>query len=66
MDPNAAIARLWDAINETDLLTARDTLNDLEDWISIGGFVPEAFYEAFDAYLALEQELAEFIDYADA
>lgn len=61
MDPDATLANVRQMIFETDLLTARLHLEDLLNWINIGGYVPAGFYEVLDEFNTLERELSKVI-----
>lgn len=58
MDPIAALAAARQAIQDTDITTARDHLTDITNWINIGGFVPDGYYTVLDEYSDLERELS--------
>ena len=38
MDPNAALRRYWEAVDEGDIAEARDAKGDLMNWLERGGF----------------------------
>lgn len=40
MDPNATLANFLDACADQDRETALETLENLQEWISRGGFLP--------------------------
>jgi hypothetical protein len=46
MDPNAALDELATAIYETDVIRAREILEDLSAWVARGGFVDHVRYHA--------------------
>jgi len=41
MDPDAALARYWNAVDEGDVEEARDAKGALMEWLSRGGFEPD-------------------------
>jgi hypothetical protein len=41
MDPDAALARYWSAIEDGDIAEAREAKGDLMNWIERGGFEPD-------------------------
>ena len=41
MDPNACLIRLLESIDASDYQDARDALNELLNWIHLGGFKPD-------------------------
>ena len=49
MDPKATLIDLLESIAARDMDGARATLDDLDSWLSKGGFVPESIHEALDA-----------------
>lgn len=57
MDPNVTLGRLWAAIHETDITAAREAADDLDDWIRMGGWVPNGYSAAIDALGQLERDL---------
>jgi hypothetical protein len=40
MDPQACLARFLSALNEKDYEEAKESQEDLKDWLSHGGFPP--------------------------
>jgi hypothetical protein len=40
MDPDACLARLLDALRDRDRVAAWDALEDLYQWLSMGGAMP--------------------------
>jgi hypothetical protein len=40
MDPNAALIELLEAIRDQDEHAARDTLDNIQTWMRLGGFAP--------------------------
>lgn len=42
MDPIQTIIDIYEAINDSDVITANERYQDLREWINKGGFVPAA------------------------
>lgn len=43
MDPDACLAQIKKALSDGDILTTKQLLNDLDEWLSKGGFPPSAW-----------------------
>jgi hypothetical protein len=53
MDPNAALADFWSAVNDGDFRDAQARAGNLEQWAGMGGFLPAGFGSFGDLAVAL-------------
>jgi hypothetical protein len=53
MDPDAAMAEFWSAVNDGDFRDAQARAGDLEQWAGRGGFLPSGFGSFGDLAIVL-------------
>ena len=54
MDPDACLARFLDACNDDDRQEAIAALEDLQEWLRTGGFLPKRWPRAIRIAAGLE------------
>lgn len=63
MDPDTALRNAAQALSEHDLDTARLYLDDIMNWINIGGYTPDGFHDVLDEYNSMEVSFAEYEEF---
>lgn len=63
MDPNACLQLLISSVKSNDIDQAKDSYEDLNHWITNGGFKPEKFTENTEMAAMFRKGLAYFVPY---
>ena len=63
MDPNACLQLLISSVKSNDIDQAKDSYEDLHQWITNGGFKPEKFTENKEMAAMFRKGLVYFVPY---
>lgn len=62
MDPDVTVEMIFTAIAEGDVISARERMEDLEEWISKGGYVPANYPHVVERMESFDLEAEELIN----